>query len=144
MAKFQFHLEPVLKQRAAKEVSAEQALALARKEYNRRLTLLENTRQSLQALEATGRDGLDYFEIRQHFFYRASINEKIKVQEKGVSAADRVVAHKRDEAVQARRERQVLDKLKEQCVQNYRRELADREQKEVDELSLSIYHRRVN
>ncbi|HBC93796.1 MAG TPA: flagellar export protein FliJ [Pelotomaculum sp.] len=144
MAKFQFRLEPVLKQRAAKEVSAEQALALARKEYNRCLTLLENTRQSLQALEATRRDELDYFEIRQHFFYRVSVNEKIKIQEKGVSEAGLIVEHKRDEAVQARQERQALDKLKEQCLQNYRREMADREQKEVDELSLSIYHRRDN
>lgn len=143
IAKFQFRLEPVLKQRAAREVAAEQALALAHKEYNQRLTLLENTRRRLKAaLEGAGKDRVDYFEIRQILFYRASINEKIKIQEKGVSEAGLIVEHKRDEAVQARQERQALDKLKEQYLQNYRREMANREQKEVDELSGNAYQRR--
>jgi flagellar export protein FliJ len=100
--------------------------------------LLENTRQRLEALEVAEKDGLNYFDIRQLLFYRASINEKIKVQEKNVNEAGLIVEHKRDEAVQARQERQVLDKLKEQYLQNYRREIAGREQKEVDELSRNI------
>lgn len=87
---------------------------------------------------------MDYFEIRQLLFYRTSINEKIKVQEKGVNEAGLIVAHKRDEAVQARQERQALDKLKEKQLQNYWREMADREQKEVDELSRNVCRRRIN
>ena len=134
----------MLKQRAAKAVAAEQALALAHNEYNQRLTLLENTRQRLEvSLEVAKKNELDFFEVRQLSFYRTSLNKKIDDQKKDVSQAGRMVEHKRDEAVQARQARQVLEKLKEQYLQNYRRELANREQKEIDELSLNAYQRRI-
>lgn len=133
----------MLRQRADQAIAAEQALALAHNEYNQRLTLLENTRQRLEVtLQAAQKNKLDIFEVRQFSFYRTSLNEKINRQEKDVKKASRIVEHKRKQAVQARQAQQVLEKLKEQYLQNYRREMADREQKEIDELSLNAYQRR--
>jgi len=142
MAKFQFHLEPVLKQRADREAAAEQALALARKEYYRRLALLKNTRECLRALESAQINQLDIFDVRQLFCYHRSLNERIKTQENDVKNAALTVEQKRDRVVQARQDRQVIEKLKERYLQNYKREMAIREQKVVDELSLNTYQRR--
>jgi flagellar FliJ protein len=132
----------VLQHRAAKEVSAEQALALARHEYNRRLTLLEDTRQRLEAAFDAVEKEMDVLDVMHQSFYRASLNKKIYMQEKGVSEASLVVENKRNAAVQARQERQVIEMLKDKHLMTYKREAAAREQKEVDELALYSYQRR--
>ena len=48
MARFSFHLEPVLKHRAEKATSAEQALAMAHHEHRRRMGILAVTKQLLE------------------------------------------------------------------------------------------------
>lgn len=143
MAKFQFNLEPVLQQRVTREVSAEQELAIARKEYNRRLTLLENTRRHLEeVLKADDKKDVDIFEVLQLSFYRTSVSKKINSQEEGVAEAGFEVEKKRDEAVQARQGRLVIEKIKEKRLITFKREEDLREQKEVDELSLYAYQRK--
>lgn len=134
----------MLRQRAAKADAAEQALALAHNEHNRRLTLLEDTRKCLEAAcTVTEKNELDVFEGLHLSFYRTSLSEKINGQEKDVSEAGLLVENRRNEAVQARQERQVMEKLKDRHLQNHRREAAAREQKEVDELALYTHPRRV-
>jgi flagellar export protein FliJ len=133
----------VLKQRADREVAAEQALALARKEYNKRLSLLENTRLRLEELEVVDINKLDFFDVRQLTYYRGVLSERIRAQENDVKNTALIVEQKRGGVVKARQERQAIEKLKEQYLQNYKREMADRERKEVDELSLNVYQRRI-
>lgn len=133
----------MLRQREAKEVSAEQALALAHSEYNRRLTLLEDTRQRLkEASTPAEKSEMDVFEVMHLSFYRASLSKKISSQEVSVKKAGLMVENKRNEAIQARQDRQVMEKLKDKHLQNYRREAEVREQKEVDELALYAHLRR--
>jgi len=134
----------VLQHRAAKEVSAEQALALAHHEYNRRLTMLEDTRRRLEAAFDVVEEEVDVLGLMYLSFYRASLNKKIYMQEKGVSEASLVLENKRNMAVQARQERQVIEMLKDKHLMIYKRESAAREQKEVDELALYAHQRQVN
>jgi flagellar export protein FliJ len=133
----------VLKQRADREVAAEQALALARKEYNKCLSLLENTRLRLKELEVIEINKLNFFDVRQLTYYRGFLSERIKAQENDVNNAALVVEQKLGGVVKARQERQAIEKLKEHYLQRCKREMADRERKEVDELSLNVYQRRI-
>lgn len=145
IAKFRFRLEPALKQRAEKEVAAEQALALARQEYNLHLTSLENTRERLEAsMQAVPKNRPNFFELYQLSFYGAALKEKINDQKKNVDQAGLIVSHKRDEAVQARQGRQALERLKEKQFDNYKQDLAEKEQKEADELSRNVYQRNLS
>ncbi len=144
MAKFQFRLEPVLRQREAREDAAEQALALTRKEYNRRLNLLQNTRLRLEKAFTPGEvKELDLVEAMHVSFYRASLKEKICSQERDVCEAEDLVEGSRKEAVQARQERQIIEKVKEKSLNNFRRSEDAREQKLADELSMYSYLRSV-
>lgn len=141
MAKFKFHLEPVLLQRTAKENAAEQALALANNEYDKRRLLLENTKQRMEQVLSPGERKLDVFETMHLSFYRASLREKIISQKKDVSYAALTVERRRKETVQARQDRQVIEKLKDKRLQEYRREEELREQRIVDELALYTHLR---
>ncbi|MGI6491254.1 MAG: hypothetical protein GX949_07065 [Peptococcaceae bacterium] len=133
-----------MQQRVDRENAAEQALALARQEYNQRMMLLEQTKEQLQLLwQDTGQMKQNFFEIFQHSFYGAALKNKISRQESDVQEAGLAVEQKREEAVQARVERQVLDTLKDKHLQDYKRMLENMEQKEVDELSRNIYMQRL-
>lgn len=85
---------------------------------------------------------MDVFEVMHLSFYRASLSKKISSQEVSVKKAGLMVENKRSEAIQARQDRQVMEKLKDKHLQNYRREAEVREQKEVDELALYAHLRR--
>lgn len=124
------------------EEAAEQALALANKDLNRRAELLETVIQRLEA--ATSVDEaceLDVVEEMHLSFYLVTLSEEISTQEKGVNDARLRVEDRRNLAIEARREKQVLEKLKERHRQNHRRETEAREQKEMDELALYSYIR---
>lgn len=134
----------MLKHREAKEVSAEQALALAHSEYNRRLTMLENTRRQLEeTLKTAGKSDLDVFEVMHLSFYRTSLSQKINSREQEVAEARRRLDFKRSEAVQARQDRQIIEKIKDKDLTDYKREVEVREQKESDELALYAHLRRI-
>ncbi|NLJ76571.1 MAG: flagellar export protein FliJ [Peptococcaceae bacterium] len=143
ITKFRFRLEPVLQRRADQAAAAEQALALAHNRYNQLLIILNDTRQRLEKTFQSGDlKKLDLFMSRQFSFYRMSLNKKIIKQKKDLNEAARLVENKRNEAVRARQEQQVLEKLKEHGLNNFKREMALREQKEIDEMSLATYQRR--
>lgn len=74
-------------------------------------------------------------------FYRESLSEKIINQEKGISNAAMAVEDSRKKAVQARQDRQVIEKIREKHLYNYQREEELREQKLVDEMALYSHFR---
>jgi flagellar FliJ protein len=141
MARFIFQLEPVLLQREAREEAAEQALALAHNEYNNRCAVLRNTRQNLEQALTRDEEKIDVFENMHLNFYRESLSEKITAQEEDVYYAANAVEHSRQEAVQARQERQAIEKLKEKHLQKHKLEEEAREQKIVDEMALYAHFR---
>lgn len=105
--------------------------------------MLEDTRQRLEvAFTAAEKNEMDVFEGLHLSFYRAALSEKINCQQIDVSKACLMVEDKRNEAVRARQERQVIEKIKDKDLKNYRREAEAREQKEVDELALYAHLRR--
>jgi len=141
LARFSFHLEPVLKHRAEKATTAEQALAMAHHEHHRRLGILAVTKQLLEETYEVGEVEEDPLDVVYLSFYRASLNTKIDAQEHEVVLAGKVVDRKRDVAIKARQDREVMEKLKDKHYMNYRSEEAMREQKEIDELALYAYLR---
>jgi flagellar FliJ protein len=83
------------------------------------------------------------FEEMHLSFYRESLSEKIVSQEEGVGKAAMAVEDSRKKAVQARQDRQVIEKIREKHLYNYQREEELREQKLVDEMALYSHFRSV-
>ncbi len=126
-----------------REDAAEQALALAHNEYNRHLNLLEDTKQCLENTYNVAKNSdADFFDVISLSFYRASLSGKINSREKDVKMAGMIVDNRRREAVQARRDRQILEKLKDKHRQSFMREENAREQKLVDEMASYMFYRR--
>lgn len=133
-----------MRQRQTKEEAAEQALFMAHSEHRKRLAVLEDTKKCLeQCLAVHEGSDIDVFEEMQLSFYRESLSEKIVTREEEVSKAAMAVEDRRKKAVQARQERQAIEKIKDKHLYNYKREEAAREQKLVDEMALYSHFRTV-
>jgi flagellar FliJ protein len=125
-----------------KEEAAEQALFLAHSEQVKRQTILEDTKKRLEQslLVHEGAD-IDVFEVMHLSFYLESLSEKIVCQKEDVNRAAVVVEDNRNKAVQARQDRQVMEKIRDKHQNNFHREEEIREQKLVDEMALYSHFR---
>lgn len=128
----------------AREEEAEQALALARRDYNRRRAALEDARMRLES--ALNRDG-NFNHLKHgkrasdpaagiHFYlYLEKLKRDILHLTEGLERAGRKVEKKREQLIKARQECKILEKLKEKQLQAFRMHELALEQKEQDELA---------
>lgn len=115
---------------------------MAHSEHNKRLAVLEDTKKCLeQSLAAHERAVINVYAEMHLSFYRESLSEKIVVQEEDVNKAAIAVEDRRQKAVQARQNRQVIEKIKDKHLCNYKRMVEAREQKLVDEMALYSHFR---
>lgn len=142
MGRFDFRLQAVLEVRAKKEEAAQRALAGARREYQRLLYGLNETKRRLEEVSVPAGGALDVNEQQHLALYRWNLAERARLQEKAVLAAAAAVEAKRQEAVRAKQERQVIEKVKEKRYTDFLREEAAAEAKVNDELALYSFMRR--
>lgn len=74
-------------------------------------------------------------------FYQESLSDKIIAQAEEVSRAAMMVEDSRNKAVQARQDRQVIEKIRDKHLSRHMREEEAREQKFIDEMSLYSHFR---
>lgn len=138
MHKFEFRLEPVLKQREAREEQAALEQARALEEYNRKLRRLTEARENLA--RAMQMDNLvDPFDLYNRLFYCNAMAKEIKTREASLYQADKKLQYRRKNLIKAMQERSVLENLKEKQSKIYQAGVKKQEQKEIDEIALMLY-----
>lgn len=135
MARFVFRLEPVLRHRAQRQEIAEQALAAAQREREERARALETARLRLEAalLEA---EALDLSVALHLQIYREHLRGRERELARDLAVKEQVVAQRLQSLVAARREKKVLENLKEQRRQAFEAVQRSREQKALDEIGM--------
>lgn len=132
--RFDFRLEPILKYRIGEEETAKRAHFQAQEDYLRRNAELEKTNSVLD--EVLGMENSGSLDIRDGFnimLYRDMLVNTRDRQRKEVATAREKVVTARQIVVEARRQRLVIEKLKEKRYQEYKKEAALVEQKNMDE-----------
>ncbi|MCL6558729.1 MAG: flagellar export protein FliJ [Firmicutes bacterium] len=134
MRRFTFRLETVLRHKKALEEQATVTLAKAQEEFRR---CWENLLRTNALLEQTFKEpatgGFDLTEVMHLAFYREHLNERRKLQEEEVGRAKAKLKEQRTQVVARRRDKLLLEKLREKEFAAYRIELFRAEQKELDE-----------
>lgn len=85
---------------------------------------------------------LNAFSLRNYESYLKTIKDNKAKQEKTVENWRRIVEEAKDVFIEARKEKKILEKLKEKKYEIYKEDLLKNEQKFIDELSNSMYNRR--
>lgn len=137
--KKRFEMHQVLSYRTELEKLRKQDFAAAKQDLDVAFDHLEQGRQEAEVLakEFSGRqeqiDTIFEMQLYADFFTRK--REEIKEHQRRVETLDRVLEGRRDELIQATKEKKVMERLKEKQEEAFRREQAYKEGLLLDEIA---------
>ena len=138
MPRFQFRLQQFLGVKEQiedqKEMEYGKALQRLEEEKQKLRELNEQRLQTIEDLRQALTKAIAPIEIRRYNNSIERFKHHIKVQEERVTAAENFVEEKRQELVQAMKERKALEVVKDSAMEEYLREMDLKERKLVDEL----------
>lgn len=135
-----FELHQVLNYRTDLERLRKQEFAAARQDLDQASDKLEQHRSEAVALarDFAERNGQlnSVVELQLYADFFARKREEIRQQQERVTALDRVLEDRRDELVQATKDKKVLEALKEKKTQAFRQEMQRKERDFLDETAV--------
>lgn len=135
-----FELHQVLTYRTDLERLCKQEFAAARQDLDHANTRLEREREEAEALarDFAERNGQlnSVVELQLYADFFARKRDEIKQQQERVSALDRILENRREELVQATKDKKVLEALKEKKNREFRAEQQRKERDFLDEMSV--------
>ncbi|MGB9804252.1 flagellar export protein FliJ [Desulfofundulus sp.] len=145
MRKFRFRLQPVLQFREQKEEQALLAHSRAQREYLDRVEELNRTNSLLEESFTVCNEGPMRLENQFHLqLWRERLINDRDCRREDVARAGEKLERCRMEALEARHQRMILQKLKEKQLQAHILEANRADQKEVDEQGLRLFWCRRN
>lgn len=145
MKKFRFKLQTLLDQRQTKVDNLLAQLAELRAEERKEIAQLVCLQKQLkcacESIEKVLKDGADLGKLAQCDEYAKTARDDIKVQELTIEAVRARVESKRLEVVDAMKDLQVLEALRDKQERAYMLEYARAEQNEIDEMASLRYAR---
>lgn len=148
MRRFQFRFQRLLELKESLEQSRQAALAEAltiRRTQQEHLDRLQRTRDSYLRHGAPGPGSpvsLDLLTLGAHFSQR--LEREIIEQREQVRQVDTVVAQRRDELLEATKERRIYEILREKAAQIHRKKQRRQERIWLDEVGTQLHLRRGN
>jgi len=134
--RFVFRLETVLRYRARREEISSQALAAAQREkLAREAEAAANAGRLEAALQGTCGERVDLVTELHAALYRDALRAEKERLAREIAAREAVVAERRENLLRARKERLVLEKLKERQHKLFEAALRARELKDLDDAS---------
>ena len=138
MPRFQFRLQQYLRVKEQieeqKELEYAKALRLVAEEKAKLAEMRQNLAETVESLRKAVSKSIAPMEIRRYNNTIERLKHNIKVQEERVRAAEAHAEEKRQELVQAMKERKALEIVKENQHEEFMREADLAERKQVDEL----------
>lgn len=147
MPRFQFRLQQFLgiKEQIENQKEIEYATALRTLEEERQKLADFRRRkdETVEKLRGSVAKKISPFEIRRYNNNIERLKQQITMQEERVAAAEEFAEHKRQELVQAMKERKTLETVKENAREEFLKEVDLAERKQVDELVSFKYSNQV-
>lgn len=144
MKKFSFKLATLLSYREREEQFAQREFAIVQKELENLFAELqkwhEEKTQTEQILQRKQKAGTFVKDLTEYFQYLDLIRKKIAIQQDKIIKAQNIMAKKRQKLIEARKHREILDKLKEKHYAEWQKTGAYHEDRFLDEIALSRYH----
>ena len=143
MSKFNFKLQSVLDLKIQMEDNKKNEFGSAVKKLENEKKLLENIKlekeENINAFSNELKNKAKVWTLRQINGYISLLEQKIEVQKENVNKASDIVDKKREELLEAVKERKIMDKLKEKEYCLFLKQELKEEQKIIDEI-ISFKH----
>lgn len=143
MGKFVFRLDPVLQQRIMDEEKAILEQAEARQEHIKQVRLLDEIKSNLEkCMDDMSPGAVSCMDIMNGKMYLDYLNNQLDIRQIEVARAAHELEIKRLAVTEARKNRLVLEKLKENQFKGFMDNLNMAEQRELDEMGTALVARR--
>ncbi|HHV99004.1 MAG TPA: flagellar export protein FliJ [Clostridiaceae bacterium] len=143
MAKFNFKLQSVLDLKIQMEDNKKNEFGSAVQKLEYEKKVLENIKdekeKNINAFGNELKNKAKVSTLRQINSYISLLGQKIEVQKENVNKASNIVDKKREELLEAVKERKIMDKLKEKEYNLFLKQELKEEQKIIDEI-ISFKH----
>ena len=148
MPRFQFRLQQYLgiKEQIEdqKELEYAKALRAVEEEKQRLAEFIQRKNESVEELRRSVSKSISPYEIRRYNNNIERLKHQIKVQIERVAAAEEFAEQKRQELVQAMKERKALETVKDNAREEFLKEVDLVERKQVDELVSFKYSKQLH
>lgn len=142
MNPFVFRLQNVLDYRKTIEAQKEQEYSKTRSDYLKEKEKLEGLQRKLQSCTQSDWGYTDAFHYQAMYNYMEFMAEKIDSQIEITDRTEGKMNEKKAEYTDSRKDRKIIDKLKENAFKDYKHESDSAEQKQNDEFALYGYMRK--
>lgn len=137
--KKQFEMQQVLNYRTELEKLRKMDFAAAKQVLDLASDLLEKEKNEAELIGeefSERQQQIDsIFEMQLYADFFARKREEVKEQQRRVEALDRVLENRREDLIQATKEKKVMEQLKEKQKEAFRREIAHKEGLLLDEIA---------
>jgi len=137
--KKQFEMQQVLNYRTELEKLRKMDFAAAKQDLDLASDLLEKEKNEAELIGeefSERQQQIDsIFEMQLYADFFARKREEVKEQQRRVEALDRVLEDRREDLIQATKEKKVMEQLKEKQKEAFRREIAHKEGLLLDEIA---------
>ncbi len=137
MAKFKFRLQPVIKVKEMQEKKIQRELAEIKKNILEREARIDDLREEREKLVSSspveGRIKAGEMSVRQDYFRR--ISDEIHFENSNLHKLAQSESKKIDEALDVKKDKEAIEKLKEKRLREFKREEEKTEQVLIDSLA---------
>jgi flagellar FliJ protein len=138
MAKFKFRLEPVEKIRIQKEQKMLEELSECQRVYQSKISdkrlLLQKKQEAFERKNELASRDSSINDIRLQEDYITGLKARIIKADQAILRSRRFLEQAMRYYIQARKERMMMDRLKEKALEDFKREQGRMEQKKLDDL----------
>jgi flagellar FliJ protein len=143
---YKFPLEPVLSHRSFIEENLQKELAMLNKLLSLEKNKLRSYRKAkyefLSELQKKEKEGITISEIVLYFSFVERLSNDIVKQRDRIFEAEKKVDQKRNELIEAMKNRKILEKLKEKKGEAYRQEVMKKEMRFLNEVAVDRFNRK--
>jgi len=145
--RFRFRLESLLRFRAAKEEEKKREFGVVlghlKHEDERYNNIINNIDQHDRFMEESGQGKTSVRTLIYNFFFARSLEKRKSEQKKVVKKAEKLAGEKRSELTEATKKKRILERLKENKLEEYNQAVIKEEQALIDEFATQRYNNKV-
>ncbi len=144
---YKFTLEPLLNYRKFVEENIQKELALCKRQLlheRKKLNTYQDAKHKVaNELKTRQEKGAKIIEVLLYARFIEQLSRDIEEQKKKVFEAEEKLNQKRDELIGAMKDRKTLEKLKENGLKVYRKDLLRKEQGFLGEIAINRFNRKM-
>jgi flagellar FliJ protein len=144
---YKFNLEPVLNQRKSVEESLQKELVVLKKllaDEKKTLAVFKKAEnEASKKLQQKKKKSVTVFDILLYVRFIEKLSMDIEKQEERISDVKTICDEKREDLVEAMKNRKAIEKLKEKSFKKYQQEVANKEQVFLNEVAINLFNQKM-